>query len=125
VAPNPEFDLFALKDFHQQLRASAGALCETQIAPFAKDVDEKSRFPEEALAALNGAGYNAIHVPEAFGGQGADSVATCIDGPGVARRAIRMLGIILIGNEDGRYHLEGQPICRRRLGARHGEFAGR
>jgi len=51
VAPNPEFDLFALKDFHQQLRASAGALCETQIAPFAKDVDEKSRFPEEALAA--------------------------------------------------------------------------
>jgi len=33
VAPNPEFDLFALKDIHQQLRASAGALCETQIAP--------------------------------------------------------------------------------------------
>lgn len=51
MAPNPEFDLFALKDFHQQLQASAGALCETQITPFAKDVDEKSRFPEEALAA--------------------------------------------------------------------------
>jgi hypothetical protein len=74
-----------LKDFHQQLRASAAALYETQIAPFAKDVDEKPRFPEEALAALNGAGYNAIHVPEAFGGQGADSVATCIVIEEVAR----------------------------------------
>jgi hypothetical protein len=39
VAPNPEFDLFALKNFHQRLRVSAGALCETQIASFAKDVD--------------------------------------------------------------------------------------
>src|SRR5262249_34634831 len=36
------------------------------------------RFPEEALRALNGAGFNAVHVPEEYGGQGADSVGTII-----------------------------------------------
>ncbi|OOK67761.1 acyl-CoA dehydrogenase, N-terminal domain protein [Mycobacterium kansasii] len=33
------------------------------------------RFPQEALDALNASGFNAVHVPEEYGGQGADSVA--------------------------------------------------
>ena len=57
----------------------------SEIAPSAKDIDENSRFPEEALVALNASGFNAIHVPLAYGGQGADSVATCIVIEEVAR----------------------------------------
>lgn len=57
----------------------------SEIAPSAKDIDENSRFPEEALVALNASGFNAIHLPLAYGGQGADSVATCIVIEEVAR----------------------------------------
>lgn len=79
------FDLFQLPDEHDDLRAAIRALAEKEIAPHAADVDENSRFPNEALAALNASGFNAVHVPEEYGGQGADSVAACIVIEEVAR----------------------------------------
>ena len=82
---NPHFALFKVEDYHDELRAAIRSLSEKEIAPFAKDVDENSRFPEEALAALNASGFNAMHVPLEYGGQGADSVATCIVIEEVAR----------------------------------------
>ena len=82
---NPDFDLFRLPDEHIELRAVLRDLCEKEIAPYAADVDEHSRFPEEALKALDAAGFSAVHVPEEYGGQGADAVATCIVIEEVAR----------------------------------------
>ena len=64
MALNPDFDLFKLGDEHDELRAAIRALAEKEIAPHAKDVDENSRFPQEALDALNRSGFNAIHVPD-------------------------------------------------------------
>ncbi len=46
------------------------SLCEKEIAPYAADVDEKARYTDEALAALNSSGFSAIHIPEEYGGQG-------------------------------------------------------
>ncbi|UAK32977.1 acyl-CoA dehydrogenase [Nocardia asteroides] len=111
MAGNPDFDLFKLEDFHDELRAAIRALAEKEIAPHAKDVDGNSRFPEEALAALNASGFNAVHVPEAYGGQGADSVATCIVIEEVARvcgssslipavNKLGTMGLILNGSEE-------------------------
>ena len=74
---NPSFDLFQLPEEHQELRAAIRALCEKEIAPHAADVDENARFPDEALHALVASGFNAVHVPEEYDGQGADSVAAC------------------------------------------------
>src|SRR6202012_4825097 len=85
MAGNPSFDLFKLPEEHDELRAAIRALAEKEIAPHAADVDENLRFPEEALQALNASGFNAVHVPEEFGGQGADSVAACIVIEEVAR----------------------------------------
>jgi alkylation response protein AidB-like acyl-CoA dehydrogenase len=85
LAGNPSFNLFALPDEHNELRAVIRDLCETQIAPHAADVDEKARYTDEALAALNSSGFSAIHVPEEYGGQGADAVAVCIVIEEVAR----------------------------------------
>jgi hypothetical protein len=53
VTANPSFDLFRLPDEHNELRAVLRDLCEQEIAPHAADVDEQSRFPEEALSALS------------------------------------------------------------------------
>ncbi len=82
---NPSFDVFQLPEEHQELRAAIRALAEKEIAPYAADVDEQMRFPQEALDALNASGFNAVHVPEEYGGQGADSVAACIVIEEVAR----------------------------------------
>ena len=65
MAGNPDFDLFQLPEEHDELRAAIRALAEKEIAPHAADVDENERFPQEALDALNAAGFNAVHVPEA------------------------------------------------------------
>jgi alkylation response protein AidB-like acyl-CoA dehydrogenase len=111
MAGNPSFDVFKLPDEHNELRAVLRDLCEKQIAPYAADVDENARFPEEALKALNDSGFSAVHVPEEYGGQGADSVATCIVIEEVARvdasaslipavNKLGTMGLILSGSED-------------------------
>jgi alkylation response protein AidB-like acyl-CoA dehydrogenase len=106
-----EFDLFQLPEEHNELRAAIRTLAEKEIAPHAADVDENSRFPQEALQALNASGFNAVHVPEEYGGQGADSVAACIVIEEVARvdasaslipavNKLGTMGLILRGSED-------------------------
>ena len=57
MAGNPDFDVFKLPEEHDELRAVLRDLCEKEIAPHAGDVDENSRFPEEALKALNDSGF--------------------------------------------------------------------
>ena len=53
-------------------------LCEAKVAPYAADVDEQARYPEEAAAALLAADFHAPHVPEEYGGAGADALATVL-----------------------------------------------
>ncbi len=111
MAGNPDFDLFKLGEEHDELRAAIRALSEKEIEPYAADVDENSRFPEEALTALTASGFNAIHVPEEFDGQGGDSVAACIVIEEVARvdasaslipavNKLGTMGLILKGSEE-------------------------
>jgi alkylation response protein AidB-like acyl-CoA dehydrogenase len=68
-----------------ELRKSVRALADKKIAPFAKDVDENSRFPKEALEALQSSDLSASHVEQKYGGQGADALATVIIIEEVAR----------------------------------------
>jgi alkylation response protein AidB-like acyl-CoA dehydrogenase len=111
MADNPDFDVFKLPDEHNELRQVLRDLCEKEIAPHAADVDEKPRFPDEALAALNAAGFSAVHIPEEYGGQGADSIATCIVIEEVARvcassslipavNKLGTMGLILAGSDE-------------------------
>jgi len=72
-------------DEYQALRESVSALAAKKIAPFAHDVDENSRYPQEAADALQSAGLAAAHVPVEFGGQGADALAAVIIIEEVAR----------------------------------------
>ncbi|MBV6703529.1 acyl-CoA dehydrogenase family protein [Kitasatospora aureofaciens] len=67
------------------LREAVRGLAEAKIAPFAAEVDEQGRFPQEALDALQGNDLHAVHVPEEYGGAGADALATVIVIEEVAR----------------------------------------
>lgn len=111
MVKDPDFDLFQLGEEHEALREAIRSLAETQIAPYAAEVDENERFPSEALDALQSSGFNAIHVPEEFGGQDADSVATCIVIEEVARvcgssslipavNKLGTMGLILAGSTE-------------------------
>ncbi|MEV4560560.1 acyl-CoA dehydrogenase family protein [Kitasatospora sp. NPDC049285] len=73
-----DFDLYRLSEEHEMLRESVRSLAEAKIAPFAADVDEQARFPTEALEALRANDLHAVHVPEEYGGAGADALATVI-----------------------------------------------
>jgi alkylation response protein AidB-like acyl-CoA dehydrogenase len=74
-----------LGEEHELLRQTVREVADAKIAPFAAAVDEESRFPAEALDALTSAGLQAIHIPEAYGGQGGDALAAVIVIEEVAR----------------------------------------
>jgi len=78
-------NLFELPSEYEDLRTSVRSLSEKEIAPFAQRVDEEASFPQEAFDALQKAGLAAAHVPEEFGGDGADALATVIIIEEVAR----------------------------------------
>src|SRR5699024_7791118 len=79
------FDLFRPTEEHDELRAAVREVVEGKIAPHAAEVDAESRFPQEAHDALLATDFFAPHVPEQYGGVGADALATAIVIEEVAR----------------------------------------
>jgi alkylation response protein AidB-like acyl-CoA dehydrogenase len=75
---DPTFGTYQLADEHDALREAVRALAEKEIGPYAAEVDEQERYPVEARDAMVRAGFHAVHIPEDYSGEGADSVATCI-----------------------------------------------
>ncbi|MFJ8113451.1 acyl-CoA dehydrogenase [Streptomyces sp. NPDC096132] len=111
MAGSADFDLYRPSEEHDMLRDAIRALAEAKIAPYAAAVDEEARFPQEALDALVASDLHAVHVPESYGGAGADALATVIVIEEVARAcvssslipAVNKLGslpVILSGSED-------------------------
>jgi alkylation response protein AidB-like acyl-CoA dehydrogenase len=106
-----DFPAFALPEEHQALRESARALAEDKIAPRAAEVDRTAEFPWDVYDALVKADLHAVHIPEAYGGAGADALATAIVIEEVARAcassslipAVNKLGtvpLMLVGSEE-------------------------
>jgi alkylation response protein AidB-like acyl-CoA dehydrogenase len=80
-----DFPLYAPSEEHRTIRKVVRELAEEKIAPYAAAVDEEARYPDEAAAALLAADFHAPHVPEQYGGAGADALATVIVIEEVAR----------------------------------------
>ncbi|MWK39416.1 acyl-CoA dehydrogenase [Actinomadura sp. J1-007] len=117
-----DYPAYAPSEEHELLRATVRELADARIAPFAAVVDEEGRFPREALEALVGAGLHAVHVPEVFGGAGADALATVIVIEEVARAcassslipAVNKLGtvpVLLAGSQELKAKYLG-PVAR-------------
>jgi alkylation response protein AidB-like acyl-CoA dehydrogenase len=80
-----EFPHFALPAEHEELRRAVAELCEAKVAPNAAQADARSEFPQASYQALVAADFHAPHIPEAYGGAGADALATCIVVEEIAR----------------------------------------
>src|ERR1700685_4387348 len=106
-----DFPAYALPPEHEALRESVRALADARIAPYAAKVDQAAEVPWEAHDALVKADLQAVHIPEAYGGAGADAIATAIVIEEVARAcassslipAVNKLGpvpLLLSASED-------------------------
>ncbi|PUA80123.1 acyl-CoA dehydrogenase family protein [Nocardioides currus] len=85
---NPDFDAYSLPEEHRAVREAVRAICDAKVAPYAAEVDEEARYPQEAHDALQAADFHAPHVPEEYGGAGADALATVIVIEEVARACV-------------------------------------
>jgi alkylation response protein AidB-like acyl-CoA dehydrogenase len=82
---DPTFDTYQLSEEHQLLRESVRQLADDKIAPRAAETDATGEFPWDVYEALRKADLHAVHIPEEYGGAGADSLATAIVIEEVAR----------------------------------------
>ena len=105
------FDVYQLPPEHRELRKVAREVCERKVVPGAAVADEKAEFPQASYDALCAASLHAPHIPEQYGGEGADAVATAIIIEEVARAcaasslvpAVNKLGtlpLLLAGSEE-------------------------
>jgi alkylation response protein AidB-like acyl-CoA dehydrogenase len=83
-----EYPLYALSEEHRAIREAVRDVCDAKVAPYAAAVDEEARYPQEAADALAASDFHAPHVPEEYGGAGADALATCIVIEEVARACV-------------------------------------
>ncbi|MBO0786647.1 MAG: acyl-CoA dehydrogenase family protein [Actinobacteria bacterium] len=110
---NDGYPAFALTDEQQALRDSVRAFAGAVVAPRAAEVDESGEFPWDVYDALVKADLQAVHIPEAYGGAGADAISTAIVIEEIARActatslipAVNKLGtvpLLLAGSEEVR-----------------------
>lgn len=83
-----DFPYYGLSEEHRAVREAVRAICDDKIAPYAAEVDEEARYPQEAHDALLASDFHAVHVPEQYGGAGADALATCIVIEEIARACV-------------------------------------
>jgi alkylation response protein AidB-like acyl-CoA dehydrogenase len=70
--------IYSLSDEHDAVRASVRAFAEAVVKPRAAEVDRTAVYPWDIHRALRTNDLLALHVPENFGGAGADAIATAI-----------------------------------------------
>jgi alkylation response protein AidB-like acyl-CoA dehydrogenase len=79
------YDTYQLTDEHRMLRQTVRELADEKIAPRAAEVDETAEFPWDVYKELVRADLHAVHIPEEYGGVGADAIAGAIVVEEVAR----------------------------------------
>ncbi|HEU5033706.1 MAG TPA: acyl-CoA dehydrogenase family protein [Mycobacteriales bacterium] len=116
---NSSFDTFVLPEEHQLLRKTVREVADDKIAPRAAEIDETGEFPWDVHDALVAADLHAVHVPEQYGGVGADAIASAIVIEEIARACcasslipavnkLGTMGLLLAGNEELKGHYLGK-----------------
>ncbi len=104
-------DIYRPSEEHEEFRAAVREVCDAKVAPNAAAADEAGEFPQASYDALRKADFHAPHIPEEYGGVGADALATAIVIEEIARAcassslipAVNKLGtmpLLLSGSED-------------------------
>ena len=116
---NPAFDTYVLPEEHELLRKTVREVAQDKIAPRAAEIDETAEFPWDVHDALVAADLHAVHVPEQYGGVGADAIASAIVIEEIARvccasslipavNKLGTMGLLLSGSEELKTHYLGK-----------------
>src|SRR6476469_1294351 len=108
---NAAYGIYGLTEEHHLLRQAVRELAEDKIAPRAAEIDEQAEYPWDVHEAIKQADLLAIHVPEEYGGAGADRIAHSIVVEEIARvcassslivaaNKLGTMGLILSGSEE-------------------------
>jgi alkylation response protein AidB-like acyl-CoA dehydrogenase len=106
-----DYSVYTLSEEHQLLRRSVRQLAEDKIAPRAAEIDESGEYPWDVHEELKRADLLGLHIPEQFGGAGADKIAHCIVVEEIARVCassslivaagkLGTMGLILSGSDE-------------------------
>lgn len=66
---------FQLNSEQETMQKMAREFADKEIAPYARELDEKEEFPTEILKKLHSVGLHDLAVPEEYGGPGVDSLS--------------------------------------------------
>ena len=102
---------YGLTEEQELLRRTVRDLAHDVIEPRAAEIDATAEYPWDVHAALKAADLLAIHVPEEYGGAGADKIAHCLVVEEIARvcassslipmgNKLGTTGLILSGSDD-------------------------
>ncbi len=83
---------FNLNDNQRDIVQAVAQLCARFDAPYWRDCDANARFPEEFVAAITGAGWLGIAMPEAYGGAGLGITEAALLAHGITRSGAGMSG---------------------------------
>ena len=77
--------MFSLTEHHVEFRTVVRQICVDRIAPRAAEIDETGEFPWDVKEVMADNGLLGLHIPEEYGGSGADTLTFCILVEEVAR----------------------------------------
>jgi alkylation response protein AidB-like acyl-CoA dehydrogenase len=90
--------LYYLTDDQRAIRKLAREIARERIAPLAAHVDQTGEYPHEQLKVLGQQGLMGLHIPEAYGGSAAGSLAFCLAAEEVAWACASTSTVFLIQN---------------------------
>jgi alkylation response protein AidB-like acyl-CoA dehydrogenase len=111
MSDNADYAVYALSEEHEHLRQVVREFAEDKIAPRAAEIDESGEYPWDVHEAIKAADLLALHIPEQYGGAGADRIAHSIVVEEIARvcassslivagNKLGTMGLILSGSEE-------------------------
>jgi alkylation response protein AidB-like acyl-CoA dehydrogenase len=71
-------DGFELTEEHMTFRQVVREICADKIAPRAAEIDATGEFPSDVARTLADNGLLGLHIPEEYGGSGADTLTFCL-----------------------------------------------
>ena len=106
-----DFDTYRLAEEHELLRKSVRSMAEAKIGPRAAEIDERAEFPWDVFEELKRNDLLALHIPEVYGGPGADAISSAILIEEVARvcassslipavNKLGTMGMLLVGSDE-------------------------
>jgi len=106
-----------LTDEHLRFRQSLRDFVDREVAPVARQLDERAEFPWDLFRRCAGNGYLGLRYPESSGGSGADFVTFCILAEELARGSLSLAAVVAMQGLMGTDFVQrfGTADHRRRL----------